>query len=169
MPNNGDGLFGAIFDNMNAAPEWKPVDGVVAVHSASGGPKRAGSLDQSKLGHALSPAMKTKFEEAGWHFINADESQSGEDAHEVIVDKDGNVKIVGATLDVKFSPGLSSKQIEALLEKYGLAVSDSYKFSPNLFSVRSNRVLENVRDLSSLAEVEFAEPSLIEPIGKRSG
>lgn len=163
------GLFGAISDSMHATPEWNPVEGVVAVHSPSGNPRRAAGLDKGKLGHALTPGTMASFANAGWRFVNADEGPVDKNAHEVVVDRDGNVKIVGATLDVKFAPGISPKQIDALLKKYGLAVNEAYDFSSNLFSVTSDRVLENVRELSSLSEVEFVEPSLIEPLGKRSG
>lgn len=161
------GLFGAIYTSMHDKRTWKPVEGVVAVHRNSDMPDLADALENATLTNMVSPVARSNFAEAGWHFVNAENIRAGSDVHEVLIDGDGQLKIVGSTIDVKFGQEVSPESIHALLEDCGLAMVETYDFSRNLFSVKGDRILEKAVKLASLDEVEFAEPSLIEAIDRR--
>jgi hypothetical protein len=165
-PGKRRGLFDAIQSAMKDTHRWRPIEGVVAVHSSSDGPDLASTLHDTRLANTVSPVARSLFAEAGWHFVNAEDSRAGSDAHEVLIDRDGQLKIVGSTIDVKFRSDVSSESIHTLLEDCGLTMVESYDFSKNLFSVRGDRILEKAIKLNSLEDVEFAEPSLIESISR---
>lgn len=167
QPGKRGTLFAAIQDALQSSQGWKPIQGVVAVHSPSDAPEPARTLDETRLPNLISPVARSRFAEAGWHLVNAEDSLADSDGHELVIDKDGQLKIVGSTLDVKFGQDMTPESIKALLDDCGLAVVQAYDFSRNMFSVKGDHILEKAARLASLDEVEFAEPSLIESIGPR--
>lgn len=161
-------LFEMIYDAVDSEPAWKPIEGVVAVYNGSASPSAGAKLDWSGLARALTPARISKFADAGWEFVSPAQASAKSRAHPVVLDQDGHVKIVGSSIDVKFVPTVNLDEIKKILDKYGLSIEMNYDFSPNFFSVIGEKILEKTKQLKSIDQVEFAEPSLIEVIDGRS-
>lgn len=106
------------------------------------------------------------FEEAGWTF--APTQNKGDDSN-VVVDNDGRMKVVSGLLNVKFDPSMSRSDVDSILEQFSLSVRRELKFSPNLFTVTGSGAdaMEKARTLNSLDKVLYAEPVLIEAMGRR--
>ena len=126
--------------------------------------------------HGLNPGDAKAFENAGWTFVKPSQSgarpgQSGAPTadHDVVVDADGHLKVVGHALNVKFEPSLSRDDAEGILGRYGLSIRRAMGFAPNLFLVdgAQDDMLSKAKSLNQLDDVVYAEPVLIEPIQGR--
>src|SRR5262245_1223956 len=52
------------------------------------------------------------FENAGWTFVKSGNAPPAAADHDVVVDADGHLKVVGHALNVKFDPALSREAAE---------------------------------------------------------
>lgn len=107
--------------------------------------------------------------EAGWKFIAAVEGVDGPGL-DVLVDSDGNLKLLGRSLVVKIDPSLGHEEIETLLSRSGLVVRRKLGFAPNTFvlDAENGSALSIAESLNALEEIVYAEPNIIEPIRGRS-
>jgi hypothetical protein len=107
----------------------------------------------------------TAFEKAGWKFAKMPQGVGN-----VVVDQgDGRMKIVADALNVKFDSSLPRSKVDSILGKYGLAVKRDYGFSPNLFVVSGGTTdaVATAKKLNSVDGIVYAEPVLIEALGRR--
>lgn len=110
------------------------------------------------------------FRQAGWRFVAPDPAHS--DSLKVYAGVDGRLGVVGNSLNVKFSPQLSSEQIGKVLTDNGLKVRRSMGFAKNLLMVEAPRAsdddpFERAHRLATHPDVEFAEPIVVEKLGSR--
>lgn len=107
----------------------------------------------------------TAFEKAGWKFAKMPQGVGN-----VVVDQgDGRMKIVADALNVKFDSSLPRSKVDSILGKYGLVVKRDYGFSPNLFVVSGGATdaVATAKKLNSVDGIVYAEPVLIEALGRR--
>lgn len=119
--------------------------------------------------HAVDAREATAFEEAGWRFVKAGRADVSEADHDVVVDSDGHLKILGRALNVKFDPTLSRSEITRILDRFGLSIRRSMGFAPNLFLVSGNSgdILSKAEALNKLDGVVYAEPVMFEALERR--
>jgi hypothetical protein len=121
----------------------------------------------AKKGSCSNDAMA--FEKAGWTFVKPRQGVAPTADHDVVIDTDGHLKVVGHALNVKFKPTLSRDAAEGILGDYGLSIRRAMGFSPNLFLVTGAKddMVSKAKSLNQLDTVVYAEPVLIEPIKGR--
>jgi len=75
---------------------------------------------------------------------------------------------------VKFAEHVPMSEINSLLEEHGLIVGRKLGFASNLFAVKrspgssvTSNSVDLSKELSGIAQVEYAEPMLIEPMAGR--
>jgi len=109
------------------------------------------------------------FEKAGWTFVKPGGYVASSGHHDVVVDSDGRLKVVGHALNVRFDPTLSRKDADDILGRYGLSIRREMGFAPNLFLVTGAQTdaVSKAKLLNGLESVVYAEPVLIEPIEGR--
>ena len=109
------------------------------------------------------------FEKAGWTFVRRGRDAASPTEHDVVIDTDGHLKVVGHALNVKFQPTLSREAAEKILGCYGLSIRRAMGFSPNLFLATGTQddIVSKARSLNQLDSVVYAEPVLIEAIKGR--
>ena len=119
--------------------------------------------------HAINSSDARAFEKAGWRFVRTERPCSNKAAHDVVVDKDGHLKILTHALNVKFGPSVPHTMIESILGRFRLSKRRNLAFSPNLFLVedRTGDAISTAKSLNELDDVVYAEPVLIEAIGRR--
>lgn len=154
--------------------EMRRVDGIKAI--APGGTAAAGDSQAAETALAQREAVALDeirtFEQAGWTFVPSEAKEAREaqgDDYSVVVDGDGHLKILGNALNVKFEPALTRDEAERILQDHGLHIRRDLTFSPNLFLVSGieGDTLGKARSLNAVSEVQYAEPVVIEPIGRR--
>ena len=120
----------------------------------------------------------TPWARAGWQFIPR-EREIGNNPYDgggfrILIDEDGEVKIEGRSMVVKFDPTLSEDDINALLKSYGASIKRWIRPAPNLVQAIVDPLQTRLSPLIDLAEriegddgVEYARPELIENIPNR--
>src|SRR5262245_45836253 len=131
------------------------------------GDRQEGSSLAAERG--LNPGDAKAFEKAGWTFVKPGQGSAPAADHDVVVDADGHLKVVGHALNVKFDPSLSRDAAEGILGRYGLSIRREMGFAPNLFLVTGAQddIVSKAKSLNQLDGVVYAEPVLIEPIQGR--
>jgi hypothetical protein len=156
-------------DDLTARLEKiQPVSGIRAIaptEAAKGASFESASTVAEQ--NAVDRSEALAFEEAGWKFAR---NPGGTAESNVVVDNDGRLKIVTDALNVKFEPSVSRGDVESILKEHGLSVRRDMKFSPNLFTVSGagGGTVEKAKTLNNLDKVLYAEPVLIEALGRRS-
>lgn len=146
------------------------LDGVVALPPSDTPGKADAAFGKDAFGTAALAADAASFEQAGWQFLPA--GDAGDAAYKVYSGDDGRLAVIGNSFNVKFGAGVSPPEIEALLAENGLRKRRSLGFAKNLVMVEASG--DAARDPYALADklaahpqVEFAEPVVVENIGKR--
>lgn len=114
------------------------------------------------------------FQDAGWVFRerSAQALPEGIRQAKVFVRPDGRLALSTAMLTVQFREDVSPEQANTLLKPYGSRVAERLTFAPGLYRIAVNDpaagdALEVASRLIDSGLVKFAEPDLIEEIGRR--
>lgn len=161
------------FDKARLAAKLQKMHNLSGIRAAAPGvevafeDRQAASRLAAEKG--VDPAEALAFEKAGWTFVKPRLARAAEANHDVVVDVDGHLKVVGHALNVKFDPALSQETAESILNRYGLSIRRRLGFSPNLFTVigAQDDIVSKARSLNEEDGVVYAEPVLIEPLTGR--
>jgi hypothetical protein len=107
------------------------------------------------------------FEQAGWAVVPRSQVNEG---FKFYIKRGGRVALATDRLTVGLVSDRSQDDAEQLLGQQGFHVVDRLKMGPNLFVVQVPHgydTLEAANQLSSVNDVEFAEPEMIELISGR--
>ena len=144
-------------------------------------PASQGEDISEEIARQSSRSQLRAFEKAGWVFrertsegmqpATDEEIQQTPQAH-VFVKADGRLVLATNLITVKFKTVTSEGQANEALAPYGCRVVEAFSFSPGLF--RAAVINRDRGDAVAIADevsrsglVDFAEPELIEVIGRR--
>jgi hypothetical protein len=162
-----------VVDKADIAAKLQSIQNVSGVRAVAPGVEVAAKDRQAAASVAaqkgLDPDEAAAFEKAGWTFVKPRLTHEAEGDHDVIVDVDGHLKVVGHALNVKFDPALTREAAERILGCFGLGIRRALGFAPNLFLVTGNEsdFVSKAKSLNQLDGVVYAEPVFIEPIEGR--
>jgi hypothetical protein len=140
---------------------------VVAVRSEPSADRRAPPAALEGIAPEGALPQVRAFEQAGWAFVPR---QQAHDGAKVYLKPGGGVALGTNRLTVRVIGKHSDQEARNVLSRNGLVVVDRLKFAPNLFVVAvppGQDTVEAAARLVASAEVEFAEPELIEIIPGR--
>jgi thermitase len=121
------------------------------------------------------------FEKAGYVFIKPNENTNSilgsraqrselPNTGSIFVDKEGDIKVGTGRLTIKFKPGVSKNEIDALLEQKNLKIIRQLKFADSLYEIEVQDMsdpLDLSVELHNNEKIEYAEPVFNQHIPQR--
>ena len=121
------------------------------------------------------------FEKAGYVFIKPNENTSSilgsraqrselPNTGSIFVDKEGDIKVGTGRLTIKFKPGVSKNEIDALLEQKNLKIIRQLKFADSLYEIEVQDMADTLDlsvELHNNEKIEYAEPVFNQHIPQR--